>query len=82
MSRVEIIGFAGLRDLRLDLDLDLPQTAAAVKGAIASRLDPASPQVVLLARAALGTDTAIYRDHDPIPAGTAQLALLPPVSGG
>ncbi len=82
MSRVEIIGFASLRDLRLELELDLPQVAGVVKEAIAARLDPASPQVALLARAALGTDTAIYRDDDPIPAGTVQLALLPPVSGG
>lgn len=82
MSRVEIIGFAGLRELRLELDLDLPQPARAVKAAIAAALAPASPQVDLLARSALGTETALYRDDDCIPAGTLQLALLPPVSGG
>jgi len=82
MSRVEIIGFAGLRELRLELDLDLPQPARTVKAAIAATLAPEFSQADLLARSALGTETALYRDDDCIPAGTRQLALLPPVSGG
>jgi molybdopterin synthase sulfur carrier subunit len=35
----------------------------------------------LLARSAFASETAVLRDHQPVPAGVA-MAVLPPVSGG
>ncbi|WP_338430673.1 molybdopterin synthase [Synechococcus elongatus] len=86
---VTVLCFGGLAALSpegqpLQLALNLPATAAQVKAAIAQACGLAADSALaqLLQNSAIGSETQIYLDTDPIPASLSRLALLPPVSGG
>jgi molybdopterin converting factor subunit 1 len=74
--------FARARDLagRDSISLDLPAEATVAE--LRRRLAAEVPALAgLLARSAFGVNSEFAEDDLPIPAG-AEIALLPPVSGG
>ncbi len=80
--RVKVLSFAQARDAvqAAELELELPE-GACVRDALAA-LERAHPALVPLRRVlATAVDGQLVRGEAPLRAG-AELALLPPVSGG
>jgi molybdopterin converting factor subunit 1 len=74
--------FARARDLVGADSLTLTLPPGATVADLRRRLGEAYPELtLLLARSALAVDGEFADDADPLPAG-AEVALLPPVSGG
>jgi molybdopterin converting factor small subunit len=80
--RVRLLAFATAADAlgARESDLELPEgaTVAAVREAVLARAPALGG---LAARLAVAVDGVVARDASPVPPG-AEVALLPPVSGG
>lgn len=80
--KVTVKLFARARDLAGTGQLDLDVPAGATVATVRSELGRSLPALVeLLARCAVGMDAEFARDDDLVREG-AEIALLPPVSGG
>ncbi|HZZ78475.1 MAG TPA: molybdopterin converting factor subunit 1 [Gemmataceae bacterium] len=79
---MKILLFARARDLVGTDRIELTTPASATIGELRSRLAAQYPQLAsLLAKSAFAVNDAYADDATPIPLG-AEVALLPPVSGG
>ncbi|MDW8264355.1 MAG: MoaD/ThiS family protein [Gemmataceae bacterium] len=81
-AKIEVLLFARLRDLagsdRVRIEVPLPIMAQKLRAALARLLPDAAD---LLARCAVAADGVYQADDEPINPH-AEIAIIPPVSGG
>lgn len=83
--KIELSLFGAFREFDALVVLELPAGArvADLRAALQAHGEAHWPrfQAALLARSAFASESAVLRDHEPLP-DNGRMAILPPVSGG